>query len=73
MSRKGFPMRVPEASKRLPPANGELHRRPWLARAAMRAAGHTSVGSTVVQQQSTATAATGIVQQRLHVTGKRPV
>ncbi|WP_055691236.1 hypothetical protein [Streptomyces prasinus] len=34
----------------------------WLARAAMRTADQTSVRGTVVQQQGTATAATGIVQ-----------
>lgn len=34
----------------------------WLARAAMHAAGQTSVCGTLVQQQSTATPATGIVQ-----------
>lgn len=53
----------------------------WLARAAMRAAGQTSAHGTLVQQQSTATAATGIVRWRatgivrwrLRGTGKQPV
>lgn len=34
----------------------------WLAQATMGAAGQTSAHGTLVQQQSTATAATGIVQ-----------